>query len=73
MTKIRNQKLLKQFGKNLRKLRLEKNLTQEQLAEEAGISQVQIARMEAGQLNTTISSLYNLSKALEVSFDRFFD
>ena len=36
------------FGKNLRIIRIEKEKSQEQLAEYAGIYQVQIARIESG-------------------------
>ena len=61
------------FSKNLRRLRLERGFSQEFLAEEAGISQVQIARMEKGKLNTSISNLYVLTRALNCSFDDFFD
>ncbi len=60
------------FSKNLRRLRLSRGFSQEYLAEEAGISQVQIARMEKGQLNTSISNLFVLQKALKCTFDDFF-
>lgn len=60
------------FGKNLKRLREAKGYTQEYLAEEAKISHVQIARMETGKLNTSISNLYVLSKALNCEFNEFF-
>lgn len=60
------------FGKNLKRIREQKGFTQEFLAEEANISQAQIARMESGKLNTSISNLYILAKRLGCSFDEFF-
>lgn len=69
---VRNKEVMQLFSKNLRKLRLLRGFSQEYLAEEAGISQVQIARMETGHLNTSISNLYVLKKALKCSFDDFF-
>ena len=72
MHKVRSQDVINLFAKNLKKLRVKKGYTQEYLAEEAKISQVQIARMENGKLNTSISNLFVLSKALDCSFDDFF-
>lgn len=60
------------FGRNLRKIRLDKGFTQEQLAEEAKISQVQIARIESGKLNTSISTVVALAKALKIQEGEFF-
>ena len=69
---VRNIEVLKLFAFNLKRLRVMKGFTQEYLAEEANISQVQVARMEKGKLNTSISNLFVLSKALNCSFDEFF-
>lgn len=72
MHNVRNKEVMQLFSKNLRRIRLLRGFSQEYLAEEAGISQVQIARMEKGQLNTSISNLFVLKKALNCSFDDFF-
>lgn len=56
-----------QFGKNVSKIRNEKGITQEQLAEEAKISQVQVARIESGRLNTSISTVSAIAYALGVN------
>jgi len=63
---------MKLFGRNLKQLRTTRGFTQEYLAEETKTSQTQIARMEAGRLNTSISNLYFLARALDCSFDDFF-
>lgn len=60
------------FGKNVHRLRLLKGFTQEFLAEEAKISQVQVARIESGKLNTSISTVVSLAKALGVEVGEFF-
>ena len=72
MTKVRDENLLKLFGNNVRRLRETKDLSQEQLAEDASISQTQVARIEGGTLNTTISTLYALKKALDCDINEFF-
>lgn len=72
MHKVRNKDVMVLFGKNLRKIRIERGKTQEQLAEDAKISQVQIARIESGKLNTSISTVAALAYALEVNEGDFF-
>jgi len=57
----------KLVGRNVKRIRLAKGLSQEQLAEKSGFSQQYISGLEKGQRNPTIISLYELSKALGVS------
>jgi transcriptional regulator with XRE-family HTH domain len=54
-------------GRNVKRIRQEKGLTQEQLAEISGFSQQYISGLEQGRRNPTIVSLYELATALEVS------
>jgi transcriptional regulator with XRE-family HTH domain len=63
---LRNEKYIKSFGKHLKKLREEKNISQADLAYECGVEISQISRMERGLLNTSISNLYYIAKALKV-------
>jgi transcriptional regulator with XRE-family HTH domain len=70
--KVRNNEVMVLFGKNVRRIRIEQNKTQEQLAEDAKISQVQIARIESGKLNTSISTVAALALALQVNVGDFF-
>ena len=72
MHKVRDIELMAKFGENLKNVRLARNFTQEYLAEEAGISQVQIARIEKGRLNTSISTAYALMKALQAEANDLF-
>ncbi len=53
-------------GRNLRRIRQEKSLTQEDLAERSGISQQYISGLERGRRNPTVLSLFELAAALGV-------
>jgi len=47
-------------------IRIEKSLTQAELAEKSGIKQAAIARLESGRSNPTFMTLARLADALEV-------
>jgi len=53
-------------GLNVRRLRQERGLTQEQFAEASGFSQQYISDLERGRRNPTIVSLYELAVPLKV-------
>ncbi len=52
-------------GRNVRRLRLEQGLSQEQLAVRSGFSQQYISGLERGRRNPTVVSLFELAQALE--------
>lgn len=56
----------------LRRLRTEAGLTQEQLAGTTGIDYKRIQRIEAGSVNLTVHTLVRLAAALDVSVSEFF-
>ncbi|WP_227873894.1 helix-turn-helix domain-containing protein [Flavobacterium nackdongense] len=60
------------FGANLRQLRLAKGFTQEQLANELGVEISQISRIERGVINTSVTTLYAISKTLQIDVSEFF-
>jgi transcriptional regulator with XRE-family HTH domain len=66
VTKIRNPGLITQFGKRLRILRTQRNLSQEQLAEDANVPINQVGRIERGEINPSLSTLHSISKALRL-------
>jgi len=68
----KNIKVIKSFGKNIRKIRLSKGISQEYLADSAKIMPSQIGRIERGEINTTISTAYILAKSLNVDFADLF-
>ena len=57
----------KLVGRNVGRVRREKGLTQEQLAEISGFSQQYISGLEQGRRNPTVVTLYELATALGVS------
>lgn len=57
----------KLVGANTARIRREKGLTQEALAEKSGLSQQYISGLENGLRNPTIVTLYELATALGVS------
>lgn len=57
----------KLVGRNVRRLRMERQMTQEQFAERSGFSQQYISDLERGRRNPTIVSLYELAQALGAS------
>ncbi len=54
-------------GRNVKKLREERGLTQEQFADLSGFSQQYISSLEQGHRNPTVITLYELAMALGVS------
>jgi putative transcriptional regulator len=71
--KTRNLKKLKAFGDHVRQLRMSKEITQEQLATLAGVSENTIVTLENGKLNTTIATCFEIAKALGIPVRDLFD
>ncbi len=57
----------KLVGRNVKRLRLKRGLTQEQFAEISGFSQQYISGLEQGRRNPTVVTLFELATALRVS------
>lgn len=61
---------MKTIGEAIQKLRLDKELTQEELAIKADVSYTSLVKIERDQVkNPTIKTLKKLADALEVSVD----
>lgn len=54
-------------GRNIARVRREKGLTQEQVAERSGVSQQYLSGLERGYRNPSIVTLYEIAQALGVS------
>lgn len=54
------------FGKRLRALRKQRELTQEQLAAEAGLDRTYLASIERGERNVSLQNIMKLTNALEI-------
>jgi transcriptional regulator with XRE-family HTH domain len=63
--------LIKSVGEKIKHFRLKQNISQEQLSFESGIPRVQIGRIERGETNATLKTLFFISKALDVSITEF--
>ncbi|MBV7276057.1 helix-turn-helix transcriptional regulator [Clostridiaceae bacterium UIB06] len=59
----------KQFGKRIKKHRLNKKLTQEQLAELIGLSSVYISHIEVGSTKPSLETVLKICNALEITPD----
>lgn len=64
--------ILFEFGNTLREIRIAKGFTQEQLANEIGIEISQISRIERGIINTSVTTLYALTKTLQINVSELF-
>jgi len=60
------------LGKRLRNLRKEKMLTQEEIAEKAGMNAKYYAQVERGQRNVTVGSLQRIADGLGVRLEDLF-
>lgn len=61
-------RFIKSVGEKLRMKRLSKNLSQVMLSYDANIPKSQIGRIERGEINTTIGTLYKICAALGIDF-----
>lgn len=72
MTGTPEQKLMKEFGRRVAEARKSKGFTQQELAEDIGMSVVAIAYIETGKRWARIGTLQKISKTLHVSIDELF-
>jgi transcriptional regulator with XRE-family HTH domain len=61
------------FGSHVRRLRRERGLTQENLAERANLSSDAIRRIERGRMSPTLKTLRQLCHGLGISLSALFD
>ena len=73
MINIKNSKVIKAIGERIRELRIHKGFSQEELANEADIPLSQIGRIERGENNPTISTLYVIAEALSIDLKTIVD
>lgn len=62
--------ILTELGERLAKVRLERNLTQTQLAEQAGVSKSTVQRLESGGVATQLSGFIRVCRVLDL-IERF--
>jgi transcriptional regulator with XRE-family HTH domain len=65
-TYLRKNDYIKKIGLNIRSIRRSKQLTMIELSKKARIRYIQLSRIERGLINTSVSHIYVLAKALDV-------
>ena len=73
MINVKNKELIKALGTSIRELRIEATLSQEELSNEAEIPLSQIGRIERGETNPTISTLFVICKAFGIELKDLLD
>jgi transcriptional regulator with XRE-family HTH domain len=63
---------LKTFGKHLKAIREQKEISQEELALRADIGLNQVGRIERGEVNTSLGVIFAISNALEIDIAGLF-
>lgn len=67
-----NKDLLKSFGKQVKKLRLDKKLSQEAFAEVVGVHRTYIGMIERGEKNITLENIAKLANAFNIPISELF-
>jgi len=62
----------KQFGERLRKLRLARNLSQEELAFKARMHRTYLGGIERGERNPSLKNIEAIAKALDITLSQLF-
>ncbi len=71
-TLIFDQEGIELLAIELKKARISKDYTIRQLAFESGVSRSQIDRIEAARINPTVSTVFAISRALEIPLSELF-
>ena len=61
-----------EFGKNIRRLRTEQGMSQEEVAFSAGISAAHLGQIERGEKNPTLTTIGKLAAAFDLSLAALF-
>ena len=67
-----NTKILEYIGAQLKRIRREKGLTQEALAEKVKIHPTYVGKIESGKNNISIITIFKISRALGVKLSDIF-
>ena len=69
---MENRKFQEAIGQRIKRIRLEKNMSQTLLAGKCGIEKANLSRIESGQANPTVLTLLKISISLQVPVVEFF-
>lgn len=65
--------ILERFGQNVQRIRKERNISQEKLAELAGLHRTYIGMIERAEKNITLCNIEKVAKALNVKISELVD
>lgn len=65
--------VLKQFGNKVREERLKKGLSQEELAEKAGVHRTYVGMIERAEKNITLRNIQKVAEALDLPISNLFN
>ena len=68
-----NKQVLVNFGKKVRKERLKQKLSQEEMAELAGVHRTYIGMIERAEKNITLENISKIAEALHISIAKLFE
>ncbi len=66
---VMNNKLIKRFATNMKRIRKDQNMSQGDIFRATGIERAYISNLEAGKQNPTLSTIEKIAEALGVSSD----
>lgn len=69
---MNTQEIYKKFGNNVRKFRLQRNLSQEKLAELSDLHRTYIGGIERGERNLSLKNIYKIAEALNIKVSELF-
>lgn len=69
----RDDSVIRKLGCSIRTIRVDKGFSQEELSYKAELDISQIGRIERGKVNTSVSVLNKIAKALNVPLKELFD
>ena len=73
MKKARQQEYVKAFGQHMRKLRIAKGFSQQDIAFATDLEISQISRIERGVINTSIWQVSQIAEAINIEPSKFFE
>jgi transcriptional regulator with XRE-family HTH domain len=62
-----------EYGKKVREIRKSKGVSQESLADLAGLDRTYISDIENGKRNVSIETIFKIGKALDIPIIEFFN
>ncbi|MES2431786.1 MAG: helix-turn-helix transcriptional regulator [Bacteroidota bacterium] len=67
-----DQEIQFKLGERIKQLRIKRNMTQNELAMECDFEKASMSRIESGQANPTIRTLYKICNALNIDIIELF-